>query len=75
MQGSVRKKGDTWYYRYYIFVHGVKKQIEKKGGSTKHKALEKLNEEIGIQKDFYDKKNHNSKILSNMEVSKHAREC
>ena len=46
MQGSVRKKGSTWYYRYYIFVDGEKKQIERKGGSTKREALEKLNEEI-----------------------------
>ena len=46
MEGSVRKKGNTWYYRYYVFVDGEKKQIERKGGSTKREALEKLNEEI-----------------------------
>ncbi len=46
MEGSVRKKGNTWYYRYYVFVDGQKKQIERKGGSTKRESLEKLNEEI-----------------------------
>lgn len=46
MQGSVRKKGNTWYYRFYLFVDGERKQIERKGGSTKREALEKLNEEI-----------------------------
>ncbi|MEG2108951.1 MAG: tyrosine-type recombinase/integrase [Clostridium sp.] len=46
MQGSVRKKGSSWYYRYYTYINGEKKQIERKGGSTKKKALEKLNEEI-----------------------------
>lgn len=44
MEGSVRKKGNTWYCRYYVFVDGKKKQIERKGGSTKHEALKKLNE-------------------------------
>lgn len=46
MQGSVRKKGNAWYYRYYTYINGEKKQIERKGGSTKKVALEKLNEEI-----------------------------
>ncbi|WP_194190842.1 tyrosine-type recombinase/integrase [Clostridium chrysemydis] len=46
MQGSVRKKGSAWYYRYYAYVQGEKKQIEKKGGKTKKEALEKLNEQL-----------------------------
>ena len=46
MEGSVRKKGTTWYYRYYIYIDGKKKQIERKGGKTKKEALEKLNEEL-----------------------------
>lgn len=46
MNGSVRKKGNVWYYRYYAFIDGKKKQIERKGGTTKREALEKLNEEI-----------------------------
>ncbi|MEG1481816.1 tyrosine-type recombinase/integrase [Clostridium sp.] len=46
LQGSVRKKGSSWYYRYYTYINGEKKQIERKGGSTKKQALEKLNEEI-----------------------------
>lgn len=46
MQGSVRKRGSVWYYRYYIFQDGKKKQIERKGGATKREALEKLNEEL-----------------------------
>lgn len=46
MQGSVRKRGSVWYYRYYVFQDGKKKQIERKGGLTKREALEKLNEEL-----------------------------
>ncbi|MDU1601549.1 MAG: tyrosine-type recombinase/integrase [Clostridium sp.] len=46
MQGSVRKRGSIWYYRYYVYEDGKRKQIERKGGPTKREALEKLNEEI-----------------------------
>lgn len=46
MNGSVRKKGNSWYYRYYDYDNGVKKQIERLGGHTKAEALKKLNEEI-----------------------------
>ena len=46
MQGSIRKKGNTWYYRYYTIIDGKKIQIERKGGRTKKEAQAKLNEEI-----------------------------
>ena len=38
MEGSVRKKGNTWYYRYYVFVDGQKKQIEKAIGTSYDEA-------------------------------------
>lgn len=50
-QGSVRKKGNSWYYRYY--EDG--KQIERKGGNTKKEALEKLNEELNRQYKGYSR--------------------
>lgn len=46
MNGSVRKKGKSWYYRYYEYKDGKRKQIERVGGKTKSDALKKLNEEI-----------------------------
>ncbi|GAB6169661.1 site-specific integrase [Clostridium carnis] len=45
MQGSVRKKGNRWYYRFY---EGTR-QIEKVGGNTKKEALQALNEELNRQ--------------------------
>lgn len=39
MQGSVRKKGNTWYYRIDLgIIDGKRKQIERKGGETKGAA-------------------------------------
>lgn len=38
MKGSVRKKGDTWYYRITVYVNGKRKYIERKGGTTKAEA-------------------------------------
>lgn len=55
MNGSVRKKGNVWYYRYYAFIYGKKKQIERKGGTTKREALEKLNEEIYQLNNGFDR--------------------
>lgn len=46
MQGSVRKRGSIWYYRYCIYENGKRKQIERRAGSTKREALEMLNEEL-----------------------------
>lgn len=46
MNGSVRKKGKSWYYRYYEYKDGIRKQVERVGGKTKSEALKKLNEEI-----------------------------
>lgn len=55
MQGSVRKKGNSWYYRYYEYKDGVKKQIERKGGNTKAEALKKLNEVLNRIYNGYSK--------------------
>jgi Site-specific recombinase XerD len=45
MQGSVRKKGDRWYYSFEIpSIDGKRKRIERSGGNTKKEALEALNE-------------------------------
>jgi integrase len=43
MQGSVRKKGDTWYYSFELAsVKGKRKRVERKGGPTKKEALKAL---------------------------------
>lgn len=55
MQGSVRKKGNSWYYRYYEYKDGVKKQIERKGGSTKAETLKILNEVLNRIYNGYSK--------------------
>lgn len=47
MQGSVRKKGNKWYYSFEIQGEGGKrKRIERTGGNTKKEALEALNDAI-----------------------------
>lgn len=47
MQGSVRKKGDRWYYSFELpSIDGKRKRIERCGGNTKKEALESLNEAI-----------------------------
>lgn len=46
MKGSVRKKGDTWYYRITIYVNGKRKYIERKGGTTKAAAERTLRKAI-----------------------------
>lgn len=55
MQGSVRKKGNYWYYRFYDYKNGIKKQIERKGGKTKSEALKMLNEELNRIYNGYSK--------------------
>lgn len=55
MQGSVRKIGSTWYYRYYDYKDGARKQVERKGGKTKSEALKKLNEELNRIYNGYSK--------------------
>ena len=45
MQGSVRKKGDRWYYSFELSsIDGKRKRIERCGGNTKKEALEALND-------------------------------
>ena len=46
MQGTVRKRGSKWYYRYSFGTGENRKFIEKVGGNTKKEALEKLNDEL-----------------------------
>lgn len=39
MQGSVRKKGQKWYYSFELGnVNGKRKRVERAGGSTKAEA-------------------------------------
>lgn len=38
MKGSVRKKGDTWFYRFAVKENGKWHSIERKGGKTKKEA-------------------------------------
>jgi ATP-dependent helicase/nuclease subunit A len=43
MQGSIRKKGNYWYYGFDVgIVDGKRKRIERKGGSTKKEAQQAL---------------------------------
>lgn len=47
MQGSVRKKGNRWYYSFELpKVDGKRKRIERYGGETQKEALEALNDAI-----------------------------
>lgn len=47
MQGSVRKKGNRWYYSFEIpGEDGKRKRIERSGGNTKKEALDALNKAI-----------------------------
>lgn len=40
MKGSVRKKGNRWYYSFELgIIDGKRKRIERAGGSTKKEAL------------------------------------
>jgi ATP-dependent helicase/nuclease subunit A len=40
MKGTVRKRGDSWYYRFDIdTADGTRKQVERRGGNTKKEAL------------------------------------
>ena len=47
MQGSVRKKGKSWYYRIDLaYISGDRKQIERYAGKTKDEALQTLRDAI-----------------------------
>ena len=47
MQGSVRKKGNRWYYYFDIIdIGGKRKRIERSGGKTKPEAEEALNKAL-----------------------------
>ncbi|GEA30286.1 tyrosine-type recombinase/integrase [Clostridium diolis] len=47
MEGSVRKKGNKWYYSFEVGKeNGKRKKIERAGGSTKKEALESLRKAI-----------------------------
>lgn len=54
MEGSVRKRGKTWYYR---FRDRDGKQIERVAGKTKKEALVKLNEELSRFNSGIDRPN------------------
>lgn len=47
MEGSLRKRGNKWYYSYEAFdSNGNKKRYERVGGKTKKEAHQKLNEAL-----------------------------
>ncbi|WP_291652823.1 hypothetical protein [Clostridium sp.] len=47
MAGSLRKRGNKWYYSYETFDSlGNKKRVERVGGVTKKEAQQKLNEAL-----------------------------
>ena len=47
MEGSVRKKGNNWYYRLDLaYINGERNQIERYGGKTKTEALESMRKAI-----------------------------
>lgn len=52
MEGSVRKRGDMWYYRYR---DNDGKQIERVGGKTKKEAQTKLTEELNRKNRGYSR--------------------
>ena len=44
MKGSIRKRGNSWYYYFDVAkVDGKRKRIERRGGSTKKEAERALN--------------------------------
>ncbi len=66
MKGTIRKKGNNYYIRYYETVNGVKKQLERKGGYTYAEAEKKLNEIIYKQNNGYVSSNMSLKKYLNM---------
>lgn len=47
MQGSVRKRGNTWAYSFEVAKEdGKRKRVEKTGWKTKKEALEELRKAI-----------------------------
>lgn len=47
MQGSVRKKGNKWYYSFEVAsIDGKRKRVERAGGDTKKEALHKLRQAL-----------------------------
>ncbi|MBN1045519.1 MULTISPECIES: tyrosine-type recombinase/integrase [unclassified Clostridium] len=66
MKGTIRKKGNNYYIRYYETINGVKKQVERKGGNTYAEAEKKLNEVIYEQNNGYVNSNMSLKKYLNM---------
>lgn len=47
MNGSVRKRGKSWYYRMDLaYINGERKQVERYGGKTKEEAQNNLRKAI-----------------------------
>ncbi|MBU5270146.1 site-specific integrase [Clostridium cochlearium] len=47
MKGSVRKKGNRWYYSFYVgTIDGKRKRIERAGGDTKKEAEKALRDAL-----------------------------
>lgn len=56
MQGSVRKRGEKWYYSYELAtIDGKRKRVERVGGRTKKEAQDALRKAIN---DYQEKGRH-----------------
>lgn len=47
IRGSIRKRGETWYYRLELArINGKRQQVERVGGRTKDEAISAMNKAI-----------------------------
>ena len=52
MEGTVRKRGKKWYYRFYVAKqNGKPKQVERVGGKTRAEARKALSKALAIYHD------------------------
>ena len=47
IRGSIRKRGETWYYRLELAkINGKRQQVERVGGRSKDEAISAMNKAI-----------------------------
>lgn len=65
MEGSVRKRGNNWYYAYEgPSINGKRKRYERSGGKTKQEALKKL-------RDALDELDNSGAVIDMTDMSVH----